>query len=260
MPQKRIHPWVKKAKLWKKVTVRFVSKYRIVIALNVLFVALVLAVFLSLNKQEDFAHAQLPIPPQVEVLTANASSTPAKFLIPSIGVESNVQLVGVTKSGNMGVPDNFTDVGWYRLGFAPGTAGNAVIAGHLDNGKGKAAVFENLSKLHMGDEVYVINKAGQKLQFKVIGMSLYDYENAPLQTIFGTSSEAYLNIITCDGAWDKVKKVYDKRLVVFTKFSGTVSDSGVFTPKTTLKATSTATSTVTATSTATTTKKAKPRV
>ncbi len=263
MVRKVQNPWVKKAKLWKKKTIKFVSHYRIAIVLNIVFVVLVVAVGLNLSHTEEQAHVELPIPPQVEALTANASSTPVRFSIPTIGVDTNVQLVGITKSGNMGVPDNFTDVGWYRLGFAPGILGNSVIAGHLDNAKGTPGVFENLSKLHIGDEVYVLNKAGEKLQFKVIGLALYGYnDTAPLQMIFGSSTEAHLNIITCDGVWDKVKKVYDKRLVVFTRFSGTVSDSGVFIPKTSIDATSTATSTKianTATSTATSTKKVLKR-
>ena len=44
----------------------------------------------------------------------------------------------------MGVPTNFTDVGWYRYGPAPGTPGNAVIDGHLDGKSVPEAVFYNL--------------------------------------------------------------------------------------------------------------------
>ena len=46
--------------------------------------------------------------------------------------------------------------------------------------------------------------------------------NAPLQMIFGTSSKAHLNLITCDGVWDPAKKIYDKRLIVYTELSGVV--------------------------------------
>jgi len=49
---------------------------------------------------------------------------PLQLVIPSIGVSTTVQLVGLADddTGTMGVPDNFTDVGWYKYGPRPGIA------------------------------------------------------------------------------------------------------------------------------------------
>src|SRR6185369_4384139 len=60
--------------------------------------------------------------------------TPTRLRIETAGVNAPVQRVGVGKSGNMAVPTNYTDVGWYREGVVPGEAGSAVIDGHVDNG------------------------------------------------------------------------------------------------------------------------------
>ncbi len=40
-----------------------------------------------------------------------------------------------------------------------------------------------------------------------------------MEEIFGASKIARLNLITCDGVWDKKTLSYDKRLVVFTELA-----------------------------------------
>ena len=185
---------------------------------NVLFFAIVGVVIWNVHRNQAAQEASLPFAPATANVTSTSTSTPVRLIIPSIGVNAKVQLVGKTKSGNMAVPNNFTDVGWYRLGYYPGTIGNAVIAGHLDNGPKVPAVFWHLADLKIGDDVQVKTEAGNVLHFRVVAESLYDYNNAPLGFIFGTSTASHLNLITCDGVWDPAKRLYDKRLIVFTDF------------------------------------------
>ena len=116
---------------------------------------------------------------------------PVRLIIPSINVDTNVQRVGVTPEGEMGVPTNTYEAGWYELGPRPGQRGSAVIAGHLNGLSGEAGVFADLGKLKEGDKVYVEDE------------------------VFTRSDSTYLNLITCDGLWDETKKSYGKRLVVF---------------------------------------------
>src|ERR1035437_2691860 len=219
----------------EKVSMSFFEQYRKLIVVNAVFLILVgLVVWRISANDQALVQGDMPIPPNVVVLTS--SSSPVRLQIPSIGLDAHVQLVGKARSGNMAVPNNFTDVGWYRLGFYPGTAGNAVMAGHLDHGGGNhPAVFADLDKLSIGDLVYVLNEKGDKLQFKVIGTSLYDYNNAPLEQIFGSSTMSHLNLITCDGIWDSAKKIYNKRLVVFTELAGVVKPASAKVATTTLK-------------------------
>lgn len=194
--------------------------FKKLLAVNAIFFALVAFSLWQVNVRDAERNVELPTPPEVEAMISTAS--PVKLIIPSISVDAEIERVGKTSAGKMAVPTNFTDVGWYKHGAFPGTVGNAVIAGHLDNGKGTPAVMNDLSELKIGDNVYVTNKDGQKLNFQVTGMSLYDYNDAPLDMIFGSSTKAHLNLITCDGVWDQSKKNYDKRLVVFTDFVGIV--------------------------------------
>ncbi len=146
-----------------------------------------------------------------------SSSTPLTLIIPSIDLSAHIVPVGKTKEGNMNVPADFGDVGWYKYGSIPGQGGNAVIDGHFDNGKGKPAVFYNLSRVRVGDSVFVINKDGQKIQFIVKEVSLVSVDALPSEKIFGESGGMNLNLITCDGVWMPERKTYTERLVVFTE-------------------------------------------
>lgn len=165
-------------------------------------------------------HKNVQIPSSDATITSgipHSSSTPLTLLIPSIGLQTHIQSVGITFKGNMGVPSNYSDVGWYKLGPKPGDKGNAVIDGHLDNGWGIAAIFKNLDKLKIGDKIYVIDEDGATTTFRVIKTAVYPYDNAPIASIFGPTDDHNLNLITCAGTWIQKAATDDKRLVVFTQ-------------------------------------------
>lgn len=142
--------------------------------------------------------------------------SPWRLEISDINLDAAIQEVGLTKNGDMGVPSNYTDVGWLKTGPKPGEPGNAVMGGHLNSGINKSAVFENLHKLKPGDIVTVKDHDRQQ-HFKVTATQSYNVSSAPLEKIFGATQETHLNLITCDGTWDKAKKDYNQRLVVFTE-------------------------------------------
>ena len=144
---------------------------------------------------------------------------PKRLEIPKLGVNANVQYVGLNSDGEMGVPSNSSDVAWFNLGTKPGEVGSAVIAGHLDDKNGRPAVFWNIHKLKVGDDVYIIDGNGDKKHFRVISLEKYKTGAAPIKKIFGSNDGIYLNLITCGGMWDKTKNNYTERLVVFTKYS-----------------------------------------
>ena len=151
------------------------------------------------------------------VVGANIYNQPSRLIIPSLDIDAHIQLVGVTKSGNMAAPNNFTDISWYKFGTVPGNSGSAVMAGHVDNALGTPAIFYELKELELGDDVYVVDKDGKRLHFQVIDKQLYPYDQAPIERIFNDATGTYLNLITCQGEWVPRAKSAANRLVVYTK-------------------------------------------
>ncbi|WP_171051911.1 class F sortase [Alteribacter natronophilus] len=143
--------------------------------------------------------------------------TPEAVEIPAIGVYADIESLGLTDTGAMDVPDDGDLVGWYNRGAKPGSTGNAVLAGHVDDREGPA-VFFDLKDLTEGDEITVHGEDGP-LVFTVTGMESYPYDDAPLQKIFGRSSDRNLNLITCTGEFDREQRTHRERLVVFTELN-----------------------------------------
>jgi len=183
--------------------------------------AVVLALFVIwrgfLYAPNDLADSGLNTNSAAVIGSISASEMPSRLIIPKLGIDSNVQRLGVTKSGNMAAPNNFTDVSWYKYGTAPGMTGSAVMAGHVDNALGTPAVFIDLNKLEIGDKVEVVRADGKRLRFEVVDKEIYPYDNSPLKRIFNASDGSYLNLITCQGEWVKEAKSARYRLVIYTK-------------------------------------------
>lgn len=156
-----------------------------------------------------------PIPTPTPLRPLNGI-IPARIRIPAIGVDTNVQQVGLDAKQRLGVPSNYTDVAWFKGGYKPGERGNAVIDGHVDS-PWAAAIFYNLKKLQLGDRIYLLDSQGQEKVFEVYATAIYPYNEAPLTSILGPSTEAQLNLITCTGVYDRSSDNYDRRFVAYTR-------------------------------------------
>lgn len=144
---------------------------------------------------------------------------PERLLIPKLNIDADVQHVGVTETGNMAAPNNFVDVSWYKYGTIPGAMGSAVIAGHEDNALALDGVFKHLEDLKIGDRIFVVDKNGQRHEFKVVEKKLHPYNltGPELERIFNAEGKVRLNLITCAGDWLPEAKTNDKRLVIYTE-------------------------------------------
>jgi sortase A len=160
--------------------------------------------------------AEEPEKPGIASVVVPKKLQPNVLSIPALKVSAHVQQVGIAYSGNLGIPTNFTDVGWYKYGPAPGSKGNAIIDGHRDNALALPGVFKNLDQLEEGDDVYITTGAGKKLHFRVTKKELLNYNSTNTKEIFGASNTANLILITCEGDWNQAAREYSQRLVVFT--------------------------------------------
>lgn len=141
---------------------------------------------------------------------------PVRLKIPVIHVDSAIEDAFITSDGRMDVPAGSINVAWFALGPHPGKVGSAVIGGHFGIDNGIPKVFYELNKLKVGDKIYVVDDKNDTLAFVVRSISSFD-RDADATTVF-TSLDglAHLNLITCEGVWNRVNDSYPQRRVVFT--------------------------------------------
>ena len=144
-------------------------------------------------------------------------SEPALLRIPKIDLTTTFEApLGVDDEGALEVPKGYDKVGWYKYGPTPGERGPAVILGHIDSYKGPA-VFYNLRKLDVGDEVYVDREDGTTATFVIEKSVTYPQSSFPTEDVYGNIPYAGLRLITCAGIYDKGTKRFSHNLVVYAK-------------------------------------------
>ncbi len=156
-------------------------------------------------------------------VTINATpevGTPKVISIPKIGVQSSIEDVGMDSQGRMDIPKNNNDVAWYDLGYKPGQKGSAVIDGHYDTATGAGAVFYHLSQLSKGDKIIVIDSNKKSYTFIVTDIINYPFDQLPLKPIFTKNDKSRLNLITCEGTWDRKTHNYLSRTVIYSELWG----------------------------------------
>lgn len=134
------------------------------------------------------------------------------LFIPTVGINTKVVEVGITKKGNIASPRSFDIAGWYKYGPQPGESGTAVIDGHVDNGLANPGVFKNLEKIIVGDHIYV-EKDDKTLHFVAQEINVYDFD-IKTNGIIIESETPRLLLITCTGSWIPDLRTHNQRLVV----------------------------------------------
>lgn len=148
---------------------------------------------------------------------------PERISIPSIGVDAEIEATGVLENGEMGVPGNLSQVGWFEPGYKVGSKGHAVLAGHVDGPSGPA-IFYYLKNVEPGEKVTITGKDGREMVYIVRGKESYVTDEAPVEEIFGSSDSRMINLITCTGTFTSKTSSYEERLVVTAEL---ISDSSV---------------------------------
>lgn len=157
--------------------------------------------------------------PAVAVPEAPANinpSRPVRLQIPRIKVDAKIDLLGLTKDGDMASPNDIANAGWYKLGTMPGNEGSAVIAGHRTGFKGVPGIFTDLGKLQKGDNIIIIDEQKQTIRFVVQEIRKYKQNEKPAE-VFTSANGAHLNLITCTGSWSSANNRFSERLVVFAE-------------------------------------------
>ena len=148
---------------------------------------------------------------------------PAQIEVPSIGVKAKIEATGILDNGEMGVPEDVDQVGWFKPGFKAGAKGNAVLAGHVDSLTGPA-VFYELKDIEVGETVVLTDADGREMVFEVKNLTSYETDEAPIEEIFGSSDKRMINLITCTGDFNRDIGSHEERLVVTAEL---IADSSI---------------------------------
>ena len=119
------------------------------------------------------------------------------------------------RTGQMAVPSNVTEVGWYKFGPSPGEPGSAVLAAHVDLAGSGPGVFFDLQTLEDGDRSLFSMRMAARSPFRVVARTTYEKNDLPLDVIFSREGPPVLTLITCGGGFNTDISRYDSNVVVY---------------------------------------------
>lgn len=158
----------------------------------------------------------MPVPSVPEPLDEPITDDqrPVQVVVPEIGVDAPVTLLGIRSDRKLEVPATAHETGWWSGGAVPGTPGPAVIAGHVNLGD-EEGVFSHLGNLRPDDEVRVTLDAGQVLRYRIDRVERHAKDAFPTDDVYGKTSESELRLVTCGGSFDPSSRHYLDNVIAF---------------------------------------------
>lgn len=163
--------------------------------------------------------ATMPTPTPVTVARppAAAVSPPVKIEIPAMSIDQDLVGLRVNRAdGTLTPPSEWSDIGWWSAGPAPGAPGAAVIAGHVDSETGPA-VFAGLGSLKNGSKVVIYRADGSVATYAVYKSKYFDRNHFPDDVVYRETGPTELHLVTCTGSYDHSVHHYSQNYVVFAK-------------------------------------------
>lgn len=158
-------------------------------------------------------------PSETEIAEYHVSPhLPRYITIRSLGIyNSRVEQSGIGANGEMSVPYNTWNTGWYINSDLPGKiGGTAVIDGHSGDSH---CIFNNLPRIQPGAEI-TIEMGDEKTKYTYVVTSIVtkkigEEANAYMETALARRpGVASLTLITCTGDWWQQSRTYSHRLFV----------------------------------------------
>ena len=148
------------------------------------------------------------------VAAAPVPAVPVRIYIPDLGVDTSVVSVGVDGDGELEIPADVHTVGWYRFGALPGTAGSAVLTGHVDSADQGPGAFAHLGDLNPGQQFAIVDETGTQYWFAVVAREQWSKGEVPMDRLFDQAGEPRVVLLTCGGAFDRSVRGYKDNIAV----------------------------------------------
>ncbi|WP_328464473.1 class F sortase [Streptomyces sp. NBC_00448] len=156
------------------------------------------------------------------------ASDPVRLDIGSVGLHADLVGRGLT-DGTIDPPPYSTPkvAGWYTGGPTPGTAGAALIVGHVDTETGPA-VFFPLSTVKPGALVAVTRADHSVADFSVEAVEVVPKDHFDATRVYGSDAadRPELRLITCGGDFDSARQAYSANVVVYASLTGSRAAPG----------------------------------
>jgi Sortase domain len=142
-------------------------------------------------------------------------AVPDRLDLPTLRISAAVRPVGVDRRGDLQIPDDVADVGWYRFGARPGDpAGSTVLSGHVDSAEQGRGAFFRLRELGPGDPVLVHGSDGRTRTYRVVAREEWPKSEVPMDRLFARTGAARLTLLTCGGGFREDVRSYRDNIAV----------------------------------------------
>ena len=143
---------------------------------------------------------------------------PARLHIPRLGVRMPIAATGVLEDGQMELPEDPAEIGWYRFGAVPGDQrGSAVLGGHVDSRRYGVGPLARLASVREGDSIAVLSPDGAPVRYRVSSVERISKAGLPTEELFDPDSRPRLVVITCGGRYLPEAGGYEDNVVVIAR-------------------------------------------
>ncbi len=146
---------------------------------------------------------------------AARSPVPIRLVVATAALNMAVKSVGVGADGQMALPADPTDIGWYRFGPGPADrAGSVVLGGHLDSREFGVGPLSRLRKVRPGDLIEITMTDRSVAGYRVTTVKNIPKQKLAVDDLFDREGSRRLRIVTCGGPYDADAGGYRDNLVV----------------------------------------------
>lgn len=161
------------------------------------------------------AAAEVPRTDATRITRPRPVAAPTRVSIPAVDVVMPIRPTGVRGDGQMDLPADPREIGWYRFGAAPGDRrGSAVLGGHVDSVRFGVGPLARLAAVEVGDLVRVTHEDGRRLGYRVSEVVRISKAALPVEELFDPDVRHRLVVITCGGRYLPEAGGYEDNIVV----------------------------------------------
>jgi hypothetical protein len=159
--------------------------------------------------------SDVPIVDATTIEAVEEVPPPGRLTIASTEISMPIVATGVASDGQMELPEDPREIGWYRFGALPGDPrGSAVLGGHVDSVRFGIGPLAKLASVEEGARITVTAADGERLAYTVTSVERITKAALPVDRLFDPDVDHRLVVITCGGRYLPDAGGYEDNIVV----------------------------------------------